>query len=224
MSGKPLYSMVCGEADNNAIRLEEDGDLAIVAIGLDPMDDSGDAFKASARFRLLPTAALGMGEAMVRWARSAMGKPADENPVADRYQVAAPCFEFVAPARGECCTLCGAHQGLHPDGVIAKPEPDGSSPAASVVPQNEPDITSELHDVFDHVEGLLAAGSAEYATEALTRHGTFSPASAVDRLLVRLDDTLCLLRRGLMAQEDAEGEALLFLVLLQVARKRERAT
>jgi hypothetical protein len=260
VSGKSLYSMACGhglaDADNNAIRVEDDGGLAAIVIGADPMYEGRDEFKTSARFPLLPSAALGMGDAMVAWARRAMGKPAEENPAAACYSVPPPCLQFVMPARGECCTHCGAHKGLHPDApnAIAEPEPVGchrfrgtqgekcldcgtyaqsskhmigerglvyDTDGNAVLPSKDPDIASELHDVFDHVEGLLAAESAGYATAVLAPRGAFSHASAVDRLLVRLDDTLGLLRRGVMSQEDAEEEMLLALVLMRIARKRE---
>jgi hypothetical protein len=68
---------------------------------------------------------------------------------------------------------------------------------------------------------ILIQKNAAYGNSALEPVRIFSKASAVEQLLVRLDDKLSRLSRGSNAGEDVVLDLLGYLVLLRIALKNE---
>lgn len=69
---------------------------------------------------------------------------------------------------------------------------------------------------------MLHHKNRNYGNSALSPLRIFSKASPIEQLLVRLDDKLSRLARGSAAGEDAELDAMGYLVLLRLAREAEQ--
>lgn len=67
---------------------------------------------------------------------------------------------------------------------------------------------------------MLLAKNRAYGDSALRPLRVLSRASAIEQILVRIDDKLSRLARGQAAGEDAEIDLLGYLLLLRVARSR----
>lgn len=78
----------------------------------------------------------------------------------------------------------------------------------------------------DALKALLLAKNAAYGNSALDPIRVFSRADAIEQIKVRLDDKLSRIARAdpNALGEDAELDALGYLVLLRVAKKRNAAT
>jgi len=119
------------------------------------------------------------------------------------------------------CRSCpGAPEGHHPSverchecGDV-RPVDDGDQAA----------FRAEVETVLSAVLEMLMAKNAAYGDSALSPLRVFSRASAVEQLLVRIDDKLSRLMRGTAAGEDVELDLLGYLVLLRVARTRAEVT
>lgn len=81
----------------------------------------------------------------------------------------------------------------------------------------------ELAEVLSFVEDLLIQKNAAYGDSALNPIRVFSKAGPVDGIEIRIDDKISRLLRGEKAGEDVEIDLLGYLVLLQIARRREAA-
>ena len=71
------------------------------------------------------------------------------------------------------------------------------------------------------IRALLLAKNEAYGNSALEPMRVFSRASAVEQILVRIDDKLSRLARGENAGEDVVLDLIGYLVLLRVARRSE---
>ena len=87
------------------------------------------------------------------------------------------------------------------------------------------DFESEMDKVLDSVGLMLVEKNRRYGDSALNPVRVFSKAGAVEQILVRIDDKLSRLARGTGEEtEDVEMDLLGYLVLLRMARLREKAT
>lgn len=82
--------------------------------------------------------------------------------------------------------------------------------------QTEADIAT----VCEEIRALLVEKNRAYGDSALDPVRVFSKASAVEQILVRLDDKISRLARGSAAGEDVVLDLMGYLVLLRVAQKR----
>lgn len=73
----------------------------------------------------------------------------------------------------------------------------------------------------DAVKAMLLEKNANYGNSALDPVRIFSKASAVEQILVRLDDKLSRLKRGSAAGEDIILDTIGYLVLLRIAQRRQ---
>lgn len=72
---------------------------------------------------------------------------------------------------------------------------------------------------LDELHSMLLAKNAAYGNSALEPVRIFSQAHPVEQLLVRIDDKLSRLARGVALDEDVEKDLLGYLILLRIARK-----
>ena len=82
----------------------------------------------------------------------------------------------------------------------------------------------EISRVCDDLKALLLEKNAKYGDSALDPVRTFSKASAVEQILVRIDDKLSRIQRGagiVGDDEDVIQDLMGYLVLLTIALKRE---
>ena len=82
----------------------------------------------------------------------------------------------------------------------------------------------EISRVCDDLKELLLQKNAKYGDSALDPVRTFSKASAVEQILVRIDDKLSRIQRGagiVGDDEDVIQDLMGYLVLLTIALKRE---
>jgi hypothetical protein len=82
---------------------------------------------------------------------------------------------------------------------------------------------SEITKVCDDVKELLLYKNKKYGDSALNPCRIFSKASAVEQLLVRIDDKLNRIQKGaglLDADEDTIMDLIGYLVLLKIGLKR----
>ena len=79
-----------------------------------------------------------------------------------------------------------------------------------------------LNECLSIAEVLLQKNAA-YGNSALAPVRIFSKASNVEQILVRLDDKLSRLARGLAAGEDVILDLVGYLVLLRIAMKNEQS-
>lgn len=95
-------------------------------------------------------------------------------------------------------------------------KPEGS---AAVVEAPVSDFAAKVRSELARVEAVLLKKNAAYGNSALAPVRVFSRASAVEQLLVRIDDKLSRLARGASAGEDVELDLMGYLVLLRIARR-----
>lgn len=69
------------------------------------------------------------------------------------------------------------------------------------------------------LHSMLLAKNRAYGNSALEPLRIFSQANPVEQLLVRIDDKLSRLARGVALDEDVEQDLLGYLILLRIARK-----
>ena len=81
-------------------------------------------------------------------------------------------------------------------------------------------FADDLDTVLTELRTMLIEKNTAYGDSALNPVRTFSKASNVEQLLVRIDDKLSRLARGSTAGEDVEKDLLGYLVILRIARKR----
>jgi hypothetical protein len=74
----------------------------------------------------------------------------------------------------------------------------------------------------DAIKAMLLEKNKNYGSSALDPVRVFSKASSVEQILVRLDDKLSRLARGNEADEDVTLDILGYLVLLRIARRRQK--
>jgi len=79
-----------------------------------------------------------------------------------------------------------------------------------------------LDQVFDDTRVMLLHKNAAYGDSALNPVRVFSKAPLAEQLLVRLDDKVSRLARGSAAGEDVAGDMLGYLVLVEMAERREK--
>lgn len=82
----------------------------------------------------------------------------------------------------------------------------------------------EIAMVCDRIKDLLLRKNANYGDSAINPSRIFSKASAVEQILVRIDDKLSRISRGaglLATDEDVIDDLIGYLVLLKIAQKRE---
>ena len=74
----------------------------------------------------------------------------------------------------------------------------------------------------ESLKALLLRKNADYGDSAIDPVRIFSKADPVEQIKVRLDDKLSRLSRGSAAGEDVELDLLGYLILLRVARRKQR--
>ena len=82
----------------------------------------------------------------------------------------------------------------------------------------------KVDEVLADVKAQLIAKNAQYGNSALEPIRAFSKLNPVEQLLIRIDDKIPRLQRGDgTGDEDAEADALGYLILLAIARKDSNA-
>lgn len=82
------------------------------------------------------------------------------------------------------------------------------------------DAQNAIAAVCDEIKQLLLEKNAKYGNSALEPSRIFSRATAIEQLLVRIDDKLSRIRTsGQTGDEDTELDLIGYLVLLRVARR-----
>lgn len=82
------------------------------------------------------------------------------------------------------------------------------------------DAQKAIAAVCDEIKQLLLEKNAKYGNSALEPSRIFSRATAIEQLLVRIDDKLSRIRTsGQTGDEDTELDLIGYLVLLRVARR-----
>lgn len=85
-------------------------------------------------------------------------------------------------------------------------------------------VRLEIASVCDQIKELLLEKNAKYGNSALEPVRVFSKDTAVDQLLVRIDDKLSRVKRGaglLASDEDVINDLIGYLVLLKIAIKKQ---
>ena len=83
----------------------------------------------------------------------------------------------------------------------------------------------EIASTCDGIKNLLLEKNLKYGDSAIDPSRIFSKASAVEQILVRIDDKLSRISKGaglLGSDEDVVDDLIGYLVLLKIAQKRER--
>lgn len=80
----------------------------------------------------------------------------------------------------------------------------------------------EIASVCDELKAMLLEKNRAYGDSALNPVRVFSKAPTDEQIRVRLDDKLSRLQRGEAAGEDPEWDLMGYLVLLRVAKRREK--
>ena len=86
------------------------------------------------------------------------------------------------------------------------------------------DIQDEISAICDDVKELLLYKNQKYGNSALEPARIFSKASAVEQLLVRIDDKLNRIQKGaglIGEDEDVIMDLIGYLVLLKIGLKRQ---
>lgn len=86
------------------------------------------------------------------------------------------------------------------------------------------DSQAEIARVCDSIKELLLQKNAKYGDSALNPTRIFSKASATEQILVRIDDKLSRISRGvglLLDDEDVIRDLLGYLVLLKISIDRD---
>ena len=84
----------------------------------------------------------------------------------------------------------------------------------------------EIASVCDQIKELLLEKNAKYGNSALEPVRVFSKDTAVNQLLVRIDDKLSRIKRGvglLASDEDVINDLIGYLVLLKIALNKEQS-
>lgn len=82
----------------------------------------------------------------------------------------------------------------------------------------------EIASICDKIKNLLLEKNLKYGDSAINPNRIFSKASAVEQILVRIDDKLSRIGKGvglLASDEDVVDDLIGYLVLLKIAQKRE---
>lgn len=83
------------------------------------------------------------------------------------------------------------------------------------------EFAKDLNQVLDGLEALLLAKNRKYGDSALNPAQTFSSASPIELINVRLDDKLSRIRnRQTDEDEDVEIDLIGYLILKQIAKHR----
>lgn len=83
----------------------------------------------------------------------------------------------------------------------------------------------EIACICDEIKNLLLEKNAKYGDSAIEPSRIFSKASPVEQILVRIDDKLSRISKGvglLGSDEDVIDDLIGYLVLLKIAQKREK--
>lgn len=84
----------------------------------------------------------------------------------------------------------------------------------------------EIAEVCDQIKELLISKNQSYGDSALNPSRIFSKSSAIEQILVRIDDKLSRISKGagvIYQDEDVVKDLIGYLVLLKVAQNREKA-
>lgn len=97
---------------------------------------------------------------------------------------------------------------------------------ASVPLQNPemPDSQLEIAKACDEIRELLLSKNAKYGDSALNPVRVFSKSSALEQILVRIDDKISRIQRGaglLAKDEDVVNDLIGYLVLLKIVLKQQ---
>ncbi len=84
------------------------------------------------------------------------------------------------------------------------------------------DFEQEVTAVLWGIGEMLKKKNAAYGDSALSPVRIFSKADPVEQILVRIDDKLSRLARGMAAGEDVEDDLMGYLVLLKIAKMRRK--
>jgi len=82
----------------------------------------------------------------------------------------------------------------------------------------------EIAIICDEIKNMLLKKNAKYGDSALNPSRVFSKASPIEQLLVRIDDKLSRIQRGvglLASDEDVVNDLIGYLVLLRIALKTQ---
>lgn len=83
----------------------------------------------------------------------------------------------------------------------------------------------EIAKVCDQIKDLLISKNLKYGDSALNPSRIFSKSSAVEQILVRIDDKLSRIQRGaglLASDEDVINDLIGYLVLLKIAMSKNK--
>ena len=83
----------------------------------------------------------------------------------------------------------------------------------------------EIACICDDIKNLLLGKNAKYGDSAINPSRIFSKASPVEQILVRIDDKLSRISKGIglvANDEDVIDDLIGYLVLLKIAQRRER--
>ena len=83
----------------------------------------------------------------------------------------------------------------------------------------------EIAKVCDNIKNLLLEKNLKYGDSAINPSRIFSKASAVEQILVRIDDKLSRISKGaglIASDEDVINDLIGYLVLLKIAQKEEK--
>lgn len=95
-------------------------------------------------------------------------------------------------------------------------------------PQQKTEMSNsqlEIAKVCDEIKGLLLSKNSKYGDSALNPVRVFSKSSACEQILVRIDDKISRIQRGigLLAQdEDVINDLIGYLVLLKIALNQQK--
>jgi hypothetical protein len=81
------------------------------------------------------------------------------------------------------------------------------------------ETAAEIVRECDEIKGMLLEKNRAYGDSAVSPVRVFSKATAVEQLLVRIDDKISRIMRGSAAGEDAILDLIGYLILLRVARR-----
>ena len=89
-------------------------------------------------------------------------------------------------------------------------------------PQGEDKFAHHVHQITSDISDLLISKNKKYGNSALEPIRVFSKASAIEQILVRLDDKLSRLRtQHISEDEDVLNDLLGYLILLKIAYIKE---
>jgi hypothetical protein len=102
--------------------------------------------------------------------------------------------------------------------AVAPVEATVAQPVEAVPATTASDFAAKVRSELDALGTMLIEKNRAYGNSALEPVRVFSRASAVEQLLVRIDDKLSRLARGAAAGEDVVRDLVGYLVLLLIAR------